>query len=188
MKWNNNVNGKWLASGSNDNKCSVWELRQNQPLYEFTESLSAVKALAFCPWNHNLLATGGGSGDRKIRMYNVGIGGIINEIDTESQVCSLIWNPFEKELLSSHGFSKNQLSIWKYPSLQRTHDLTGHTSRVLHTTLSPNGQIVCSAAADETLRFWKVFDDTTKGKGRDGSEGMNKGITNKSNSLNLRIR
>merc|ERR1712157_506155 len=98
-------------------------------------------------------------------------------------------NPFEKELLSSHGFSKNQLSIWKYPSLQRTHDLTGHTSRVLHTTLSPNGQIVCSAAADETLRFWKVFDDTSKNKERSGRGhlGMNKGFMNKNNSLNLRI-
>lgn len=36
-------------------------------------------------------------------------------------------------------------------------ELRGHTSRVLHTALSPCGTIVASAAADETLRFWKVF-------------------------------
>jgi cell division cycle protein 20 (cofactor of APC complex) len=36
-------------------------------------------------------------------------------------------------------------------------DLRGHNSRVLHLALSPDGTTVASAAADETLRFWKVF-------------------------------
>ena len=36
-------------------------------------------------------------------------------------------------------------------------ELRGHTSRVLHLALSPCGTTVASAAADETLRFWKVF-------------------------------
>ncbi len=36
-------------------------------------------------------------------------------------------------------------------------ELKGHTSRVLHLATSPDGSMVCSAAADETLRFWNVF-------------------------------
>jgi cell division cycle 20, cofactor of APC complex len=36
-------------------------------------------------------------------------------------------------------------------------ELTGHQSRVLHLALSPDGSTVCSAAGDETLRFWKTF-------------------------------
>ena len=35
--------------------------------------------------------------------------------------------------------------------------MSGHTSRVLHLSQSPDGTTVCSAAADETLRFWKCF-------------------------------
>ena len=35
--------------------------------------------------------------------------------------------------------------------------MTGHNSRVLHLAQSPDGVTVCSAAADETLRFWKCF-------------------------------
>lgn len=35
--------------------------------------------------------------------------------------------------------------------------MSGHTSRVLHLAQSPDGTTVCSAAADETLRFWKCF-------------------------------
>lgn len=36
-------------------------------------------------------------------------------------------------------------------------ELHGHTNRVLHMALSPDGSTVCSASSDETLRFWKVF-------------------------------
>jgi cell division cycle protein 20 (cofactor of APC complex) len=49
-----------------------------------------------------------------------------------SQVCALQWNRHQKELLSSHGFSQNQLSLWKYPSMMKIAELTGHTARVLH--------------------------------------------------------
>ena len=72
-------------------------------------------------------------------------------------MCALQWNPYDKEILSSHGFVNNQLCIWKYPQMKKIADLRGHTSRVLHLALSPDGTTVASAAADETLRFWKVF-------------------------------
>jgi cell division cycle 20-like protein 1 (cofactor of APC complex) len=35
--------------------------------------------------------------------------------------------------------------------------LTGHVQRVLYLTLSPDGQDICTGAADETLRFWSIF-------------------------------
>ena len=41
--------------------------------------------------------------------------------------------------------------------MKKIAELRGHTSRVLHLALSPDGTTVASAAADETLRFWKVF-------------------------------
>jgi WD40 repeat protein len=49
-----------------------------------------------------------------------------------NQVCALQWSKHERELLSSHGFSQNQLCLWKYPSMVKIAELTGHTSRVLH--------------------------------------------------------
>ena len=53
--------------------------------------------------------------------------------------------------------SQNQLCLWKYPSMAKVAELTGHTSRVLHLAQSPDGTTVVSAAADETLRFWRCF-------------------------------
>ena len=76
---------------------------------------------------------------------------------THHQVCALQWSAHDKELVSSQGYSHNQLILWKYPSMVRVAELTGHTSRVLHMAQSPDGTTICSAAADETLRFWKVL-------------------------------
>jgi cell division cycle protein 20 (cofactor of APC complex) len=39
-------------------------------------------------------------------------------------------------------------------------EMTGHSARVLHMAQSPDGTTVVSAAADETLRFWKCFSES----------------------------
>lgn len=110
------------------------------PKHTMTHHTAAVKALAWCPWQANLLASGGGTADRHIRFWNTQTGAMLNEIDTNSQVCSIQWSTHHKELVSSHGFSQNQLIIWKYPTMVKSAELTGHTSRVLHLALSPDGE------------------------------------------------
>jgi len=92
-----------------------------------------------------------------IRFWNSSTGACLNAVDTHSQVCALQWAKHDRELVSSHGYSHNQLILWKYPSMVKVAELTGHTSRVLHMAQSPDGTTVVTAAADETLRFWKIL-------------------------------
>ncbi|XP_018444799.1 cell division cycle 20.2, cofactor of APC complex [Raphanus sativus] len=161
LKWSGS--GQQLASGGNDNVVHIWDRSvassnsTTQYLHRLEEHTSAVKALAWCPFQANLLATGGGGGDRTIKFWNTHTGACLNSVDTGSQVCSLLWSKNERELLSSHGFTQNQLTLWKYPSMVKMAELTGHTSRVLYMAQSPDGCTVASAAGDETLRFWNVF-------------------------------
>lgn len=61
------------------------------------------------------------------------------------------------ELVSTHGYSQNQIVVWKYPSMKKLATLTGHTFRVLYLACSPDGQTLVTGAGDETLRFWNVF-------------------------------
>jgi cell division cycle 20-like protein 1 (cofactor of APC complex) len=60
-------------------------------------------------------------------------------------------------MVSTHGYSLNQIIVWKCPSMQKLATLTGHTMRVLYLAMSPDGQSVVTGAGDETLRFWNVF-------------------------------
>lgn len=172
LKWSSN--GTQLASGSNDNTVCIWDMQSGSrwhPRYVLQDHRAAIKALAWSPWQSNLLATGGGSADRRLRFWNSNSGICMNSVDTQSQICSIIWSPSDKELLTSHGFSQNQLVLWKYPSLTQMAELKGHTSRVLHTALSPDGKTVVSGAADETLRFWKVFTGREITKRKDSGFG-----------------
>ena len=47
-------------------------------------------------------------------------------------MCALQWSQHERELLSSHGYSQNQLCLWRYPSMTKMAEVSGHTARVLH--------------------------------------------------------
>ncbi|KAI7758217.1 hypothetical protein M8C21_018739 [Ambrosia artemisiifolia] len=161
LKWS--ASGRQLASGGNDNLLHIWDSSmasvnsRTEWLHRLEDHTAAVKALAWCPFQANLLASGGGGSDRCIKFWNTHTGSCLNSVDTGSQVCALLWSTHERELLSSHGFTRNQLTLWKYPSMVKMAELTGHTSRVLFMTQSPNGCTVATAAGDETLRLWNVF-------------------------------
>ncbi|KAH8728508.1 meiosis-specific APC/C activator protein AMA1 [Phaeosphaeriaceae sp. PMI808] len=157
LEWR--ADGAQLATGANDNMVNIWDARAlAAPKFTKTNHRAAVKAVAWCPWQSNLLATGGGSNDRQIYFWNTTTGARINHIATDSQVTSLRWSTHYKEIVSSGGFPDNSLSIWSYPSGVKNMEVPAHESRVLHSCLSPDGQMLATAAADESLKFWKIFE------------------------------
>uniref|UniRef100_UPI003AAAD3DC cell division cycle protein 20 homolog n=1 Tax=Centroberyx gerrardi TaxID=166262 RepID=UPI003AAAD3DC len=173
LKWS--PDGKYLASGGNDNMVYVWPGVQDgsssnngQSVRCWSEHQGAVKALAWCPWQPHILASGGGTSDRHIRIWNVNSGSCISSLDTQSQISSLVFAPNYKELVSAHGYAHNNVVIWKYPSLSRVAELNGHEDRVLNLTLSPDNSTCATVAGDETVRLWKSFElDPVKKKAKE---------------------
>jgi cell division cycle protein 20 (cofactor of APC complex) len=159
LRWS--PNGRFLASGGDSNVVCIWDTHSRDPwtapAHILREHTAAVKALSWCPWQPNLLASGGGSADRHICLWNACTGQLQDKVNTGSQISGLVWSSQHQELLSSHGHPHNELTIWSYPSLSHRASLRGHEARILHLVLSPDGQTVASAGADETLRFWKCF-------------------------------
>lgn len=155
LKWS--PDNQYLASGGNDNKLFVWSTQSTVPAQTYSEHSAAVKAIAWSPHHHGLLASGGGTADRCIRFWNTLTAQPMHCVDTGSQVCNLAWSKHSSELVSTHGYSQNQILVWKYPSLVQIAKLTGHSFRVLYLALSPDGETIVTGAGDETLRFWNVF-------------------------------
>jgi len=122
---------------------------------------AAIKAMSWCPWKRHILATGGGSKDQCIKIYSCDKNKLLKNIKTGSQVCSLLWNNIEKEIISSHGYNKNQIIIWNYEKNKKICELKGHMNRVLYLTKSPNERFICSGSGDETLRFWEINDESS---------------------------
>ena len=155
LKWS--FDGSQLASGGNDNNLMVWSLHSNKPLMCNNDHIAAVKAIAWSPHQHNILASGGGTADRTIRFWNTNSFEPIFKIDTGSQVCNLVFSKSSNELVSTHGYSLNQINVWKLPYMQKIATLTGHSFRVLYLSLSPDGQSIVTGAGDKTLKFWNIF-------------------------------
>ena len=155
LKWS--FDGSQLASGGNDNNLMIWSLHSNKPLMCNSDHVAAVKAIAWSPHQHNILASGGGTADRTIRFWNTNSYEQIYKIDTGSQVCNLVFSKSSNELVSTHGYSLNQINVWKLPNMQKIATLTGHSFRVLYLSLSPDGQSIVTGAGDRTLKFWNVF-------------------------------
>lgn len=82
LKWS--ASGQ-LASGGNDNVLCIWDASY-QLQHRIAAHSAAVKALAWCPFQSNLLASGGGTADRCIRFWNTSTGAMLNSVDTGSQV------------------------------------------------------------------------------------------------------
>ncbi|CAJ0649257.1 4848_t:CDS:2 [Entrophospora sp. SA101] len=123
------IEGNQLASGSNLNELFIWENRKHNPIYSLRGHTAAIRALSWSPHESNLL------------------------------VCNLHWSSIMNEIVSTHGWWKNDIYIWKYPSMKKIETLKGHTYRVLYMSHSPNGEDIVTGAGgdDNTLRFWKVF-------------------------------
>ena len=99
LKWS--PDHQHLASGGNDNKLFVWNMTNLSPVQTYTEHLAAVKAIAWSPHQHGLLASGGGTADRCIRFWNTLTGQPLQCVDTGSQVCNLAWSKHSNELVSA---------------------------------------------------------------------------------------
>lgn len=148
LKWS--PDNQHLASGGNDNRLYVWNIHSTAPFQTYTEHLAAVKAIAWSPHHHGLLASGGGTADRYIRFWNTLTAQPMQCVDTGSQVCNLAWSKHSSELVSTHGYSQNQILVWKYPSLVQVAKLTGHSYRVLYLVSNHVNSLSLSHANDSS--------------------------------------
>lgn len=90
LQWS--PDNRFLASGGNDNLVCIYNANEAfrllgvQPMHELTDHTAAVKALAWCPWKPNLLASGGGTRDHHLCFWNVYSGACIRKVDVKTQV------------------------------------------------------------------------------------------------------
>jgi cell division cycle 20-like protein 1 (cofactor of APC complex) len=133
----------------------VWNSHSTEPILKFNDHVAAVKAMAWSPHQHGLLVSGGGTADRTIRFRNTLTGATLKTVDVGSQVCNLMFSKTLNEIVSTHGYSHNEINIWKYPQMEKIATLTGHTYRVLYLAMSPDGS--------ELLSFFGIPNKGTSG-------------------------
>lgn len=148
----------WTFASGGDEKCvNIWDIRSSRPLWTLRDFSAAVKALNWCPWRRGILLTGAGLGDCSLKAWNSSTGVCLTTVNTEDQITGVHWSrPFE-EAISVHGSQYNGFRIWshsdlKLPVLSRP----AHDARLLQSAISPDGATLATAAANDTLKFWRL--------------------------------
>ena len=136
LKWSNDE--RLLASGGNDNKLIIWDIRKSNSLIKFNSHKSAVKAIDWSNHKFGLLASGGGTQDRTIKFWNTNLLKMVDSIETNSQVCNLMFSKNTNEFITTHGYSDNLIVLWRYPELDIVTTLKGHKDRVIYLSVSPD--------------------------------------------------
>ncbi|WWD03486.1 hypothetical protein V865_001538 [Kwoniella europaea PYCC6329] len=193
--------GQFLASGGNDNVVNCWDGRIGASVLQTGEGVprgvakwtkrnhtAAVKALAWCPWQSSLLASGGGTADKHIHFWSTSTGARTSSLATTTQVTSLTFSPHSKEILGTHGYPDNTITLWSYPSLEKIWEVPAHDSRIICSSLSPDGTTVCTGAGDENLKFWKIWEvkQSKKDKGDEGGMINDGGMGRSKNTVRIR--
>ncbi|KAG9089846.1 ubiquitin-protein transferase activating protein [Ceratobasidium sp. UAMH 11750] len=124
VKWRDD--GEMLATGGDDNVVCVWDVRMPRrpvlasgpdtsgerngmpvgqtPMWRKRRHTGAVKALAWCPWAPNILASGGGKQDGTVCFWNVQTGALKETLALGSQITSIAFSPVCREFVTTHGF------------------------------------------------------------------------------------
>lgn len=155
-----------LASGGNNNQVKVWDIRKPlttiQTIHDHT---AAIRAVEFSPLDSSLLASGGGAGDNVLRIGNIKRP---KEkpllIKTQSQICSLLWDPLCHRVLTSHGFSKYQLCLWDLEEQNLVAEYFGHKNRILDIVRLKKSKKILSFSADNEGKIWNCFKEPFKRK------------------------
>ncbi|KAI9820758.1 MAG: hypothetical protein M1827_005128 [Pycnora praestabilis] len=159
---------------------------------------AAVKAIAFCPWQRGLVATGGGSNDRCIHFYHTFSGACLATISVAAQVTSLIWSNTRREIAATFGYAQPEhpyrIAVFSWPDCQqvvaipwsgemralyaipypggpneRNPDGNGSEGGVWASRTSEEGCIVI-ASSDESVKFHEVWSEARRTTG--GNKGL----------------
>lgn len=151
---------------------------------------AAVKAIAFCPWQNGLIATGGGSNDRCIHFYHTISGACLATINVAAQVTSLLWSTTRREIAATFGYAQPdhpyRIAVFSWPECRQlvaipwSGDLRAlyaipYPGTPNNTTSKPsNGEggiwasgtaeegCIVIAASDESVKFHEVWSDARR--------------------------
>lgn len=112
LKWSNE--GNLLASGGNENLIYIWDPRNmssSKFMHQLSDHTAAVKALAWCPYQFNVLASGGGTKDGCIKIWNAQRGKCLHSVDTKAQAINNLTIPLR--IISSQLFYQFCFNLMK---------------------------------------------------------------------------
>jgi cell division cycle 20-like protein 1 (cofactor of APC complex) len=156
-------NDKIFATGGNDNKIVLYDLRKMKKLGKMSFHKAAVKALSFSKTKENELLSGGGYGDQTLCKWDIIQMKPTKTKNLQSQICNLEMTQ-QGYVVTTHGWPKNQIEVRDLHTMELFSTFLGHSQRVLHLSINQNTDLIVTGSGDQTLRFWNVKNIAEEGE------------------------
>jgi hypothetical protein len=120
-------------------------------------------AIGWCPFKSNVLATGGGRADKKLKLWNIYNGNCLNTVDTESQISAIFWSDYYKEIIITHEYSSFIIFKNNYPNVKQTYLLSKFFNKTIYDYLKYNLKLFKNDNINYKIGYWyldKFFNET----------------------------
>ncbi len=141
--------GRFVLSGSNDNKIRLWDIATRECLRTFEGHTDWVKSVAFSPDGRFALS---GSNDKTLRLWDVVTKQCLRTFEGHTDsVESSAFSPDGRFALS--GSSDKTLRLWDVATGQCLRTFEDGAAPV---AFSPDGRYALSGGGDNTVRLWEI--------------------------------
>jgi WD40 repeat protein len=166
-----------VISGGNDNKINLFDLRKDK-IIECFKHRAAIKAIALNN-EENYLVSGGGTFDKKIKIWDLKKFNLISENFTDSQITNVEYLNNDT-IAVSNGYISNNVNIFKLnfdiykndnkivansntEAICNSEDIFSkisvfdkHSKRILYMGKSKCNQYLATCSTDGNLKIWKL--------------------------------
>lgn len=167
----------YLASGGSDGAVRIWDARKpGFPRYSFQKVHSgAVTALLWNPDKRTTFFSGGedrnliladthgnSSTDSTVATTGLERPFMLKSVHTFFPISGILCPGGQGEIATSH-YGTGQIQLRKLSTFQQigTFSAPNCEAGISCMTLAPDKERVCAAQQDETLKFWRVFDNSS---------------------------
>lgn len=157
--WINSVaispNGKWAASGSDDQTVKIWDLETGKCRTTLVGHRDIVRSVAITPDGKRILS---GSNDQSVRVWDAGSGRKLAELHGHTDVILTVV-AFQDNARALSGGVDKTLRLWDLASgkcLKTIMCGTGDTDYVLSIAVNEAGTQALLGHADGRVRFWNL--------------------------------
>jgi hypothetical protein len=161
-------NGKYLASGSEDQCIYIWELATERILHIFQGHSQPISSLLFHPKGNILMSI---ANDQTIRLWNLNTGEIMRTLTglTATGFGGILSE--DQKLLLSHN-QRQAINIWNLQTGQKQQTLTLPHGTIQGLTISPGGNYIAAGGEAGEITLWKLPNPQPRGVLKNHSQAI----------------
>ena len=146
--------GKYLVTGSLDHTLKLWEVATGKEVKTYGGTAGHKKmvlCVAFSPDGHTIAS---GGADNTLKVWDVPVGSPIRSLKTGDATSAVALSADSAKV--AIGGKDGSIRIVTAVDFKDLAKLDGHQGAVTGLAFSGNGQVLASAGADRTVRFWSI--------------------------------